>query len=205
MSWQLTLNPVRTAALSMDLQTGVVSIYTKEDKELLARAARVLKNARSSGMTVIHARVGFRPKLPEVSSRNLLLSAIKSSARHQQLFEGTAGAIHAAVAPEGDDIVVTKHRVSAFAGTHLEMILRAKDIETLILWGISTGGVVLYTALQAADADYRLIVIKDCCADLDAEMHACVIEKILPRQAAVITASEFLEGLKQLSPHQDNP
>jgi nicotinamidase-related amidase len=51
---------------------------------------------------------------------------------------------------------------------------------------------VLSTLLHAADADYRLIVIKDCCADLDPEVHACLVDKIFPRQGAVVSSGEFL-------------
>jgi len=188
----ISFDPAHTAVLSMDLQTAIVSIYVKEEG-FLVRTASVLKRARQSAMCVIHVQVGFRPNLPEVSPRNTLLSAIKSSARHRQVFEGAGGAIHSAVAPEGEDIVVTKHRVSAFAGTDLEMILRAKDIDTLVLFGISTSGVVLSTLLHASDADYRLVVIQDCCTDLDAEVHRCLVEKIFPRQASILSASEFLE------------
>ena len=167
---QLSFDPARTAVLSMDLQAGIVSIYVK-DQELLTRAASVLQRARASAMRIIHVQVGFRPNLPEVGTRNPLFAAIKSSSQHQRLFQGPSGAIHAVVAPQADDIVITKHRVSAFAGTDLDMILRANDIETLVLFGIATSGVVLSTLLQAADADYRLVVIKDCCADLDLELH----------------------------------
>lgn len=197
MASQLTLNPARSAVLSMDFHTSIVSIYVKDQEALLARAASVLKQARRSGMTVIHVQVGFRPKLPEISPRNALFGALKSSVQHQQLFEGAAGAIHPSVAPEGDDITVTKHRVSAFAGTDLEMILRAKDIDTLVLFGIATSGVVLSTLLHAADADYRLTVIKDCCADRDPDVHDCLVDKVFPRPATVVLASEFVEALKQ--------
>jgi nicotinamidase-related amidase len=179
----------------MDYQAGIVSIYAKDQEDLLARASSVLKGARDSGMTIVHVQVGFRPGLPEVSPRNLLLGAIKSSEQHQRLFQGAASAIHEAVAPEGDDIVVTKHRVNAFTGTDLEMILRAKEVDTLALFGIATGGVVLSTLLHAADADYRLIVIKDCCADLDAEVHSCLVNKLFPRQATVVSARDFLDAL----------
>jgi len=180
----------------MDYQTGIVSIYAK-DQDMLPRAACVLSNGRSLGMPVIYVQVGFRPKFPEISSRNSLLSAIKNSPQRQQLFVGPASAIHASVAPEADDITVTKHRVSAFTGTDLDMILRAKDIDTLILFGISTSGVVLSTVRHAADADYRLMVIKDCCADQDAEVHACLVDKVFPRQATVISAAEFLDAAKK--------
>jgi len=200
MSAPLAIDPAHSAVLSMDFSTAIVSIYSPDPQNLLARTASVLKQARSSGMTVIHVRVGFRPKLPEINPRNTLFSAIKTSVKHQQLFEGAAGEIHPAVAPEGDDISVTKHRVSAFTGTDLDMILRANDIDTLILFGIATSGVVLSTVRHAADADYRLVVIKDCCADLDAEVHACLVDKVFPRQATVLSASEFLEGLKSIKP-----
>jgi nicotinamidase-related amidase len=196
---QLAFDPGRTAVLSMDLQAGIVSIYVK-DQELLTRAAIVLRRARASALRIIHVQVGFRPNLPEVSSRNLLFAAIKSSSQHQRLFQGPASAIHAAVAPEPDDIVITKHRVSAFAGTDLEMILRANDIETLALFGIATSGVVLSTLREAADADYRLVVIKDCCADLDQELHTCLLDKLFPAQAHVLTANEFLGHLDAVSP-----
>ena len=190
-----SFDPGRSAVLSMDYQTAIVSIYAK-DPDLLARAAGVLKRARSSGMQVIHVRVGFRPNLPEISARNSLFSAVKNSEKHRQIFEGPAGEIHPAVAPEGSDIVVVKHRVSAFTGTDLDMILRANDIDTLVLYGIATSGVVLATLLDAVDADYRAFVIKDCCEDHEPEVHACLVEKVFPRYASVISAGDFVDALK---------
>ena len=192
MAIELSWDPKRSALLSMDYQTGIVSAYVKDQAELFARAAAVLRRARNSGARVMHVQVGFRPGFPEISSRNALFGAIKASQTHRELFEGAAGAIHPAVAPEKDEVVITKHRVSAFAGTDLDMILRANDVNTLILFGIATSGVVLSTLLHAADADYRLVVIKDCCADLDPEVHACLVDRVFPRQAAVVTAAEFL-------------
>ncbi len=56
----------------------------------------------------------------------------------------------------------------------------------------STSGVVLSTAVQAADLDYRVVILKDCCADLDVDVHACLIDKVLTRQATVISSTEFL-------------
>ncbi len=192
---QLTFDAKRTAVLSMDNQAGIVASYAKDQEALIARGASVLERARSLGMCVVHIQVGFRPGLPEVSSRNMLFGAIKSSARHQKLFEGDLAAIHSGLGPEKDDIVVTKHRVSAFHGTDLEVILRAKEIDTLVLFGIATSGVVLSTLLEASDADYRLVVIKDCCVDGDAELHANLIDKVFARRASVVTASEFLASV----------
>jgi nicotinamidase-related amidase len=200
MADQITINPACCALLVMDFQAAIVSIYTKNDAGLIGRAASLLTAARNAGLTVIHFQVAFRPNLPEVSARNMLLSAIKTSPQHRQIFEGAAGAIHPAVAPQGDDIVVTKRRVNAFTGTDLEMILRARDIDTLILFGIATSGVVLSTLLDAADRDYRLIVARDCCADLDAEGHTWLTGKLFPRQAIVAEASEIAKALSSTGP-----
>jgi nicotinamidase-related amidase len=166
---------------------------------LLPRAANLLARARSVGVTVLYVQVGFRPNFPEISPRNAAFSAIKNSAQYQQMLAGPASQIHPSVAPQADDIIISKHRVGAFAGTDLDMILRAKDIDTLILFGISTSGVVLSTLRHAADADYRLIVIKDCCADQDPEVHACLMDKVFPRQATIVSAGEFLDTLKATS------
>jgi nicotinamidase-related amidase len=147
-------------------------------------------------MTVVHVRVGFRPGLPEVSSRNKLFAAIKLSSQHQQLFQGAAGAIHPALGPEPDDIVVTKHRVNAFTGTDLEMVLRAREVETIVLFGIATSGVVLSTLLHACDVDFKLVVIADCCADLDPDLHAVLLNRLFPQRAEVLTAAEFVNALQ---------
>jgi nicotinamidase-related amidase len=188
----ISFDPSRTAVLSMDLQSGIVSAYGAGQDDLLERARRVLECARRAGITIIHVKVGFRPGLPEVSSRNILFGGIKASPTHRKLFEGASGAIHPALGAEADDVVITKSRVNAFAGTDLELVLRAKEIDTLVLFGIATSGVVLSTTLHASDMDYRLIVLSDCCVDLDATVHLCLMEKVFAPRAAVITAEEFL-------------
>ena len=185
----------RTAILAMDCQAGVVSVYVQPPEEFLKRASSVLVAARKAGITVIHIQVGFRPGLPEVSRRNKLFAGLKANVQHQKLFQGTAGAIHPALGPEPEDIVVTKHRVSAFTGTDLEMLLRAHDIETIVLFGIATSGVVLSTLLHAFDSDYRTIVIADCCADRDMELHN-VLLKLFAQRGEVLTADEFVKALQ---------
>lgn len=182
------------ALLSMDLQSSIVSIYTKGQDDFLPRVAGVQNWARARGIPVIHVQVGFRPGVPEVGSRNQLFAAVKSNPQWQQIFQGPAGAIHPSVAPQNDEVVITKHRISAFTGTDLDMILRANEIDTLILMGIATSGVVLATLLHASDADYRVLVIQDCCADQDSEAHACLTGKVFARLARVVTAGELTSG-----------
>jgi nicotinamidase-related amidase len=191
----MSFDVAHTALVAMDCQAGIVSIYAKPQEEFVERVSSVLRAARTAGMPVIMVQVGFRPGLPEVSGRNKLFGAIKQSPQHQKLFEGAAGAIHPALGPEPGDILVTKHRVSAFAGTDLSMLLRAMEIDAIVLFGIATSGVVLSTLLDACDADYQIVVIADCCADLDAELHGTLIGRLFPRRAEVMTASEFVKAL----------
>jgi nicotinamidase-related amidase len=190
----LSLDPLRTAVLSMDLHRSIVGQYARDAEGLMARVAAVQGHARTLGIRVMHARVGFRPGLPEINERNTLCASIKNNPKHAQAFAGEMGAIHPAGAPAGDEVVITKHRVSTFCGTDLEMILRANAIETLVLLGIATSGVVLATLLDAFDLDFRLAVIHDCCVDLNPEVHACLVEKVFPRYGAVLSAGEFLDA-----------
>ena len=162
----LSIDPKTTALLVMDFQTLVVENYAADKDTLLTQTARLLNAARNRGMTVIYIVVGFRLGFPEISARNMSFNAIKGTGRFAA---GDPNAeIHRAVAPNVGETVVTKHRVGAFAGTDLEMILRANNVETLLLAGIATSGVVLSTVRYAADADYRLVVVGDCCSDQDA-------------------------------------
>lgn len=186
-------DPARTALLSMDLHRFIVAQYARDAEGFMARVAAVQRRARTLGVRVMHVRVGFRPGLPEINERNALLASIKSNPKHAQAFDSDAGAIHPAGAPEGDEVVITKHRISAFYGTDVDIILRAGGIETLVLSGIYTSGVVLATLMDAIDADYRVAVLKDCCVDRNPEVHACLVEKVFPNYGAVLSAGEFLD------------
>jgi len=99
------------------------------------------------------------------------------------------------VEPKPGDVVVTKHRVSAFAGTDLDMILRAGGISTMVLAGLATSGVVLSTVRHGADSDYRLVVVEDCCGDRDPEVHRVLMEKVFPRQATVVKSADVVAAL----------
>src|SRR5580765_3364336 len=191
----LSIDRTHTALLAMDCQSGIVSQYVNPPEDFLGRATHALKAARSAGIAVIHVRVGFRPGLPEIGERNKLFAAVKSSPQYQKLFSGPAADVHPALGPEAGDIVVTKHRVSAFAGTDLEMILRAKDIRTLVMFGIATSGVVLSTLLEACDADYEPVIVADCCADMNADLHHALMVHLFPRRAAVVNAVDVVAAL----------
>jgi nicotinamidase-related amidase len=184
-----------TALLVMDVQTAVVNRFAN-DPDLLKRIDASITVARSAHLPVIYVVVSFRKGYPEISSRNKSFSAIKEN---PSFFQGGTSAmeIHPAIAPQPTDILVTKRRVSAFSGSDLEVVLRAQGITHLVLCGIATSGVVLSTLREAADKDYQLTVLSDCCADSDEEVHRVLISKIFPRQAEVVAAEEWRNALKR--------
>lgn len=92
-------------------------------------------------------------------------------------------------------MVVTKRRVSAFAGSDLDVVLRAYGAGNLVLAGVATSGVVLSTLRQAADLDFRVTVLSDGCLDRDQEVHRVLTERVFPVQATVTTVSEWKESL----------
>jgi nicotinamidase-related amidase len=184
------------ALLVMDLQNGVVERIADPQAQasLLTTLAATAAAARDAGVPVIYVRVAFRPGMPEASPNNQIFANV---ARLGTLDEADASTqIHPAVAPQSGDIIVTKRRVSAFAGSDLDVVLRSQKIDSLVLTGIATSGVVLSTLRQAADLDFRLTVLRDGCEDSDPEVHRVLMDKLFPRQAAVELASEWLARLE---------
>ena len=195
MAESTTLDPRHSALLIMDYQQDTVGRAGEAAEALLDRASAVLATARDAGLPIIYVVVAFRPGYPEVSGRSRTFAAIRGSGR---LVEGTPGtAIHERVAPRPEDVIVTKRRVGAFGTTDLDTVLRARELTTLILLGVSTSGVVLSTVRWAADADYELVVVEDCCFDADEEVHRVLMRKVFPRQAQVMTAEEVRQAITE--------
>jgi nicotinamidase-related amidase len=144
---------------------------------------------RSHGATIGYVRVGFADAGEIGGSMG---KRVGGAAALEQFHADHANTqIHADVAPEEGDIVVRKNRVGPFGSTDLHEQLQARGIDTLILAGIATSGVVLSTVRDAHDRDYRLIVLADLCADRDAEVHEVLTGKVFPGQADVISAAEL--------------
>jgi nicotinamidase-related amidase len=182
----------RAVVLIMDYQNDVVLRFAEADSSLLQRAANVLAAARKAGVPVIYVVIHFRPGYPEVPTWGMFKMVRDSG----MLQEGTEGAaIHPAVAPQAEDLIVTKKRIGASTGSDLECILRSNRRTHLVLLGIATSGVVLSTARGAADMDYTMNLVSDCCFDRDPEVHKVLIEKVLAGMAPPITSAEFIDSL----------
>ncbi len=179
-----------SALLIMDIQGPMVDGLANK-AEYLQRIQLTIDAARANNIPVIYVVIGFRSNMPEFNPRSKGLRALRNS-----------GSADALVNPipiltlAETDIVVMRRRVSAFTGSDLEIILRAKNIDHLVLTGISTSGVVLSTVREAVDKDYILTVLSDLCADGDEEVHRVLTEKVFPRHADVISSTEWLSTLR---------
>jgi nicotinamidase-related amidase len=189
------IDPRSAALLVMDYQVDSLTKFmtAAQSADAIACVAELIATARGAGMMVIHVVVAFRPGHPELSPRNTVFSVVKANG---MLVAGSEGAaIHPAAAARDGEPIVVKHRISPFVGTDLETLLRANGIDTLVLAGVHTSGVVLSTVCQAVDLDYHLVVVRDCCADPDAEAHGMLLDIVIPKHAAVVTMAELAGAL----------
>ena len=181
-------NNQNAALLVMDMQTAVISSL-QDYNDITGNVAKAIAFARSQSIPVFYVTVSFRPGMPEVSMNNKVFSASKERMGSVKMEDALK--IDNAVAPMPDEIIIAKRRLSAFTGSDLEVVLRAQGIQHLILTGVATSGVVLSTLREAADKDYLITVLSDCCTDRDREVHAMLANKVFPFQASVITLEEW--------------
>ena len=188
----MNIEPARTALLVMDVQADTLGRLGAKAPPVIERIAGLVTAARRAKVPVIYVVIGFRPGYPELDPASRFYAMVAPTGR----FVGTPGAdIPAQLAPQDGELVVVKKRVSAFAGSDLEMLLRARGITTLIATGFATSGVVLSTVRQAADLDYHQIVVADGCADGDDEVHDVLTKKVFARSATVASTADVVTAL----------
>ena len=153
------VDPKAAALVVMDYQTAVVEMTTPTPDDLLARTASLLADARAAGVRVIYVVVGYRDGYPEVGPHSPTFGPVRDGGRFAEGAPGTA--VHAALAPRPGDVVVTKRRVSAFFGTDLDLILRTRGIDSVIITGIATNVCCETTAREAMVRDYQVFFLSD--------------------------------------------
>ena len=149
-----------------------------------------IAKAREKNIPVIFVRVGFSPDYREWPESSPLFGAAKKFGALQL---GTwATEVHQSINKTDEDLLVTKHRVSAFYATSLEVILRTLGVDTILLGGVATDLVVQSTAREAHDRDYRVVVLEDLCGAGNEEDHAHAL-RLLAKVATVAKSTEVPE------------
>ena len=190
----LTLDKSSTALLIADFYRDMMNTIPHAVERQVVEKTRALQQAaREAGILVCYSATVFRPGYPEISDRNKTFSQRKASG--QPAVSDPMQVIHEAVRPREGEVVVGKHRVNALYGTDLDLTLRANNIATLVLLGYATSGVVLSTTRYAADADYRLVIVEDCCSDQDPQVHDFLMQRVFPRQADVVQSADVIRAL----------
>ena len=198
------LEPARTVLLFFDLLEGHVNhdeASRARFAPVVANAVVLLKAARAARLLVAYAHADHRADRA-TSARTLRdtdnrLRPVKPGDDDGPLLTGGTWQtqVIADIAPGPRDLLVPKHRWSAFHGTYLDLALRARAVHTIILAGGSTDVGIASTAFAARDLDYNLVIVSDACTSPEQDNHAQLMARIFPRMSRVRTTAEVLELL----------
>jgi nicotinamidase-related amidase len=195
------IDPAHTAILLIDMQKDLVYdgfLCDQAGRDLTATRSviptmkRLLEAARSSGTLVCH--VGFWT-LPEHGSDSgpWLAQRRRSTYSSDVLcIADTEGAEFIdELAPAPGELIIHKHRYSAFKGTDLDMTLRARGIKTVITTGVSTNVCIESTLRDAFETGYYVCIPSDATASWDMSLHAATLQTVTHRFGLVTTTDEI--------------
>jgi len=190
----MKLDPKKTALLTLDFQKGTLGLLPGAEA-IIPNAARAVEFARKQQYLLIHVGLGFAEGYPEISDVESVFKMLKQ----KTLFViGTPSAEFHGTIVRPEELVIRKQRTGAFSENQLHMILRARGIENLVFFGITTSGITLSTLRCAHDLDYRSVVLMDACFDADEEVHRVLTGKVFPAQATVLTVDDFIAEQEKL-------
>jgi gluconolactonase len=199
----LSLDPSRCALIIQDMQNDVMmdgGAFASSGAPQHAREQNVVENirrladvCRSRGVMIIHVWFVVEPGAPGVTLNAPLFEGLVDS---KAMVRGTWGAAPVAgLEPQPGDHIVEKIRMSAFEGSHLEIVLRAGGRDTIIDTGAWTNMSIEHTARTAADKGYFVVVPEDCCSTMNADWHRASVQFAMTNVAAVTKASEVIAAL----------
>ncbi|MFF7397553.1 isochorismatase family cysteine hydrolase [Achromobacter sp. NPDC008082] len=186
MSSASTLDPARSALLVMHYQTDIINLFPSVAPTLLANTRTLCDAARRQGIKVYFVQIRFSPGYPEVSPLNKNGQGIK------QLGLFIDDQISPELGRQPDEPIIIAHRASVFFGTDLELRLSAQGIDTLLMVGIASTGVMLSSIAHASDSDYRLFTVKDCCYDPDSIVHEHLFATAFASRSTVLSLADAL-------------
>ena len=188
---ELDLDLHSTALILIDLQKGIVQRQTApySSADVVMRAVRLADQVRKGGGQVVLVHVVFSP-----DDRDRLKLKV-DSAPPAGPTPPDYGEIVKELGPKPGDIVITKRQWGAFYGTDLDLQLRRRKINTILLGGISTTFGVESTGRAAWEHAYQVIFVEDAMAGLSAEAHEFAVKTIFPRIGMVRSTEQVLSAI----------
>ena len=197
------MDPARTVLIIVDMENDFVkegaAFEVPAGRDMLPRLKRLISFCRERGIDVIYTTHVHRPDGSDMGRYADIYPAIADGSG---LKDGTEGIeIYPEIAPEPGEIVLKKHRYSAFFGTDLDIILRGLDTDIVIITGVTTENCCHATARDAMFHDYKVAFLSDCTATLaypdlgygelsGEELHRTTLVALAFSTAHVMTAEE---------------
>ena len=200
-------DPKRTAVLVIDMQNDLAKNDSGwfaplgqmvKSNHVIDNFVKLVRGAREGGIPIIHVKTIRRKDGADVVARvtDFLLQGVVPKEMPPILVEGTPGAAFIdELQPATEDYVVAKRRSSAFHNTDLDMLLRTRGVDTLIVGGLVTNGCVENTLRGAVERDFNVILLSDCCAAVVEQAHDYAVKNVFPGLGRVRTADEVLAAL----------
>ena len=190
---ELKLEAAKTALVVIDLQRGLVGMpaVPRSGTEVVARAAQMAKALRGAGGTVVFVHV--TPSPDGKDGLKPVADAVQAAGR---ALPPDWAELVPELGVQPTDIVITKRQWGAFYGTELDLQLRRRGVDTILLCGISTNIGVESTARDAYERNYNQVFVEDAMAARDPDDHKHTVKSLFPRIGRVRTTAEVLAALK---------
>jgi nicotinamidase-related amidase len=191
MSSELKFNIQKTAIVVIDLQKGIVSMPTEPYAAgvVIANVTKLLTAVRNNNMPVFLVHV-----TPSPDMKDALHPIAETTFTRSGNNPGWSEYVPELNIQPGD-FLITKHQWGAFYGTELDLQLRRRGIDTIILCGIATNFGVESTARYAYELGYNQIFVEDAMAARSKEEHAYPVKYIFPRLGLIRNTEEVLKAL----------
>jgi nicotinamidase-related amidase len=189
----LTLTPSRTALVVIDLQRGTAGAPTAPHPagDVVAHAAAVASALRAAGGIVVLVHV-----TPSADGKDALRPQTDTPLWQPGPRPPDWAEIVPELGPEPGDLVITKRQWGAFYGTELDLQLRRRGIDTILLAGISTNVGVESTARDAYERGYEQVFVEDAMAARNPDEHAHTVRTVFARIGRVRSTAEVLAALE---------